>query len=312
MKVRRKARGFTLVELLVVISIIALLISLLLPALSKAKSEANSVGCLAKLRSIGQLTMEYTTIYKDAIPPSNVNYPGAWIDLLFQMYAGGPVDIYNDTGKTPPADGYWTGAWHNGFISYNKTVQNNATAYAQKYNGLFIDPASHLQIGHNWDNSYAANVQVFIDNDNYLGSSTTQTIKCLRISEIPDPAKVFMVADSSLWYGGWGWPEFHQMMYTYQIKADCLNTYSPTANMNPNCYYGTGNTDLSGPGGIPGVRYRHMDFGPNQGQANMVFADGHAASVNYGNLHPDNVLLDPGVNVYWASGKGEVAYPYLP
>ena len=83
------ARGFTLVELLVVISIIALLISLLLPALAAAREEALTIQCAARLRSLGQITLEYADTYQGALPAGNL-YPNnpyeTWDETLFAFY----------------------------------------------------------------------------------------------------------------------------------------------------------------------------------------------------------------------------------
>jgi prepilin-type N-terminal cleavage/methylation domain-containing protein len=53
-------RGFTLVELLVVVSIIALLIAILLPSLSSARDQAKAVKCLAHTRSMATAGMVFT------------------------------------------------------------------------------------------------------------------------------------------------------------------------------------------------------------------------------------------------------------
>jgi prepilin-type N-terminal cleavage/methylation domain-containing protein/prepilin-type processing-associated H-X9-DG protein len=59
-----RKKGFTLVELLVVIGIIAVLISVLLPALNRARAAAQSVQCLSNVRQLATAAMIFANEHR--------------------------------------------------------------------------------------------------------------------------------------------------------------------------------------------------------------------------------------------------------
>ena len=71
-------RGFTLVEMLVVISLIVLLIGMLLPSLHSSKETARDVKCRTQLRSIMQAFITFSDEHQQHMPGIWTQGPQAW------------------------------------------------------------------------------------------------------------------------------------------------------------------------------------------------------------------------------------------
>src|SRR6188508_3224214 len=63
-----KFRGFTLIEILVVIAIIALLAAILFPVFSRARENARRAACMSNLKQIGLAIVQYTQDYDERLP----------------------------------------------------------------------------------------------------------------------------------------------------------------------------------------------------------------------------------------------------
>ena len=107
---RPAGRAFTLVELLVVVSIIALLISMLMPSLGRARDQAKGVHCLARLHDFGNALAAYENTSDDALPPAewlpdpdslpNLRY--GWCESIFEYIYKEKVYRSDTSTSCPP------------------------------------------------------------------------------------------------------------------------------------------------------------------------------------------------------------------
>ena len=102
---RRSLHGFTLVELLVVVSVIAMLMGILVPVLSRARQSAYRVACLSNLRQVG-LAVQMCRDENRAKFPLARYMPSPFISIVddpalpqaLQAHLGGETKVFKCPG----------------------------------------------------------------------------------------------------------------------------------------------------------------------------------------------------------------------
>ena len=134
-----RGRGFTLVELLVVVSVIALLISILLPAVGQTRRQARVLLCTSNVKQHGQGMQNYAAANQDELPNAPVS-PGSSDPALNAIYGprGSTAQRYAMPGLQ--VNGF---QWGTGGAAGIRTFDGVATGH--QLNQLYINEGSGMQ-----------------------------------------------------------------------------------------------------------------------------------------------------------------------
>lgn len=142
-KVMGTRRCFSLIELLVVISIIVILASMLLPVLNKARDKAKAIACKSNLKQLGLGVINYTMYDGVFYPPSRLKTNTAWkmlrdLNLIDYTLADCPGDNSRTAGIDYHAYSWTRKNYPNGGPTLNRSYVFSYTA------GLSTDGTSWI------------------------------------------------------------------------------------------------------------------------------------------------------------------------
>ncbi|MGA2916286.1 MAG: type II secretion system protein [Sedimentisphaerales bacterium] len=190
----RKNKGFTLVELLVVISIIAMLLAVLIPAMRKAQEQARFVVCKNNFKTYGLAIAMYLQSNDGSFPHPN-----------YCMYRNNTFDASHP----------WQCRWHDNGVTPNGPlwpyIRDKNISYCPTFARIArIDGQSHL--GHvasipiNPQFTYSVNGFLSNGNDDptlygedWLPNTQPGPYRMPKITNIKRPSEVMFLTEENFW-----------------------------------------------------------------------------------------------------------------
>lgn len=250
--------GFTLTELIVVVSITALLVAILLPALGGSRQQAKSVLCSSNIKQLLAGLMMYET--------ENRTLPHA-----FHYSRGGPPPGGYAGNNTYDPPGWW---WFNYTTDYRRKEKNKALwCPANKMRS--IELKNYILHGNYGVNQSLCKIP---ERSSTLDEEFTGTP--LRTSDIRQPSRTLLLVDCGYSMISW-WHATASPPVTLNNNSIPDTAYIPGLKINSNRLLWPGQQDDAVNGRHPGKT------------VNIGFASGHAAR-----LDADDLLVEKSGETY--------------
>ncbi len=298
-----RKRGFTLVELLVVIGIIALLISMLLPALNQVRKQAESTQCLAQLRQCGQVLYIYANQNKGY-------FPMGVVDSVDKLPSAGRIalltsgtEYYTDTASAlnrivqPQGPDLRIGA------SYNPAWSIGGMKIFFCPSNYIFDDQPHQSSSSRWPEDFAYSSRIRY---NYLGDPNPY----YPMYHFGGPYPTNSAVNSTLDWRYWDRNHNGTNRDEYMVKLGDKNASNITLMVDSIRFLNSGNTNTYG------IAMTHgKGKTPLSGWLNELYGDGHAASkrpriaswspdgTKFLNPNPDQEELQPSWGNNSATGQ---------
>jgi prepilin-type N-terminal cleavage/methylation domain-containing protein/prepilin-type processing-associated H-X9-DG protein len=279
-----RKRAFTLIELLVVIAIIAILAAILFPVFAQAKAAAKKTTDLSNLKQLGTSTALYLGDYDDVYPQARVVNGGigsTYVEVL---------DPYVKANAVARGFSQAGSIWHN---PADTRISPNATGYTTNpmLSGVFGNDANGIP---------QPAGAITLD-----GGPVENSVNGTAVA---NPANVAWLVDAVPVWFSWTSPNWAEVPTDLpRPRWDLPGQPAPTSDAAKvwyrDTYFPVDLTDGWSPQGNPwecpigawackGISYIHSRNGQRSGTANVVFADGHAKGMRFGQFRVENLFID--------------------